>query len=157
MKLYLVRHAKTEPFHLSGKDHNRQLLPRGRQQARDLSAFLHSSAHSIRKVLCSDAKRTKETWKLLADNCPATVEFHEKLYLAEHLEILKLISQQKDATDLMILGHNDGISALASYLTGDNLHMKTGALLVLEFHGESWNELSADTATLIQSYRSSAD
>lgn len=54
----------------------------------------------------------------------------------------------------MLIGHNDGLSELASYLTGIDIYFKTGMLFILEFNGDSWEELSAQTATLRGSYRS---
>jgi phosphohistidine phosphatase len=68
--------------------------------------------------------------------------------------LLHEITTVKNNKDLMVIGHNDGISDLASYLTGEHIYFKTGMLWILEFNGNSWEELSAETALATSYYRS---
>jgi len=119
MKLYLLRHAKTDPHSTTGKDFDRSLLPRGKRQSLLMAEHFTNENISPEKILCSTAKRTKET----------TVK------------------------NLLIIGHNDGISSLASYLTEEYVHLKTCELVVLDFHVDEWAALSAGTATIAHRYR----
>ena len=156
MKLYLVRHAKTDPHSITGKDFDRKLLPRGKQQALDLSHFLNEHKIQVEKVLCSSAIRTKETWGYLSDKWTAPIEFTSELYLCNHLKMLQLINNSNCHENLMIIGHNEGISELATYLSGATIHMKTGMLVELSFQVSNWTELTCDSASFTQMYRSSA-
>ena len=156
MKLYLIRHAKTDPHSSTGKDFDRKLLPRGKQQALELSTFLNEQQIHVEKVLCSSAIRTKETWRYLSENWTAPIEFVPELYLCNHLTMLQLINNSNCQEDLMIIGHNEGISELATYLSGTTVHMKTGMLVELTFRGSSWTELTCESANITRTYRSSA-
>jgi phosphohistidine phosphatase len=156
MKLYLIRHAKTDPQSSSGKDFDRKLLPRGTQQALDLSVFLSEQHIKAGKVLCSSAVRTRETWKSISPYWNGNIEFLPELYLCDSLTMLQLINSSDSTEDLMVIGHNEGISELATYLTGTPIHMQTGMLVELNFQGESWQELTCESATLTRTYRSSA-
>jgi phosphohistidine phosphatase len=155
MKLYLIRHAKTERESVSGRDFDRKLLARGKRQAADLSNYLKIQGIAFEKVICSSAERTKETLDLL--DLGAKVEFLNELYLCSLQEMLKIINAQSIEGNLILIGHNNGISDLAGYLCGELIHMKTCELAILEFNGDKWSELSGDSAKLISSFRSSAD
>ena len=54
----------------------------------------------------------------------------------------------------MVFGHNPGLSALASYLTGENFNMGTCNTVLLNVETDTWNELSKDTCTVKQLYSS---
>jgi phosphohistidine phosphatase len=155
MKIYLIRHAKTEPSSTSGKDFDRVLMPRGKRQAQDLAGYLKTKKISVEKILCSSSIRTRETHSLL--DLEATVEFLGALYLASHQDMLRIINLQPIKGDLILVGHNEGISNLASYLTGKDIYMQTAMLMALKFNGNNWRELSGETATIYQTYRSSTD
>lgn len=153
--LYLIRHAKTERQSESGRDFDRSLMPRGKRQAEALAGYLEKEKIVIGKILCSSANRTRETLSLLRLN--AEVEYMRDLYLSNHIEMLRIINSQSTKGNLMLMGHNEGISDLASYLSGQSIHMQTGMIVILEFKGGLWSELSGGTASLIGMYRSSTD
>lgn len=155
MKIYLVRHAKTERQSESGRDFDRSLTPRGKRQAEALAVHLEKEKIVVGKVLCSTAIRTRETLTLMRTFAP--VEFVQDLYLGTQQDMLRTINAQSSNDDLMLIGHNDGISDLASYLSGQFIHMQTGMLAILAFNGDQWSELSGNTAILLSSYRSSTD
>ena len=50
----------------------------------------------------------------------------------------------------MVFGHNPGLSALASYLTGENFNLGTCNTVLLNVETDTWNELSKDTCTVKQ-------
>jgi phosphohistidine phosphatase len=154
MKLYLIRHAKTNQKSPTGLDIDRSLLPRGIAQSKDLNAFLQSLDLTIGTVLCSTARRTKQTLQNIKIEDSAAITYLDSLYLANNTLLLGEINRIENTKDLMLIGHNEGISELAGYLTGENIYFKTGMLYILNFQGESWTELSAETATIEGFYRS---
>jgi phosphohistidine phosphatase len=158
MKLYLLRHAKTDQHSTTGKDFDRSLLPRGKHQSLLMAEHFTNENISPEKILCSTAKRTKETFQYIRDSCrEIPVEFLDELYLCDVATYLHYIRKETTVKNLLIIGHNDGISGLASYLTEEYVHLKTCELVVLDFHVDEWAALSAGTATIAHRYRPEAN
>jgi phosphohistidine phosphatase len=154
MKIHLVRHAKTDPDSLSGKDFDRKLLSKGIAQANVLAFFFHENKIHLGFTYCSEAIRTTETLNILSfTNDLGKISFLKELYLADREVYLKLIWEQKHAKDLLIVGHNDGISSLASYLIEETCFLKTCGYVCIEFSANSWDEVSRGTGKLIEEFR----
>jgi phosphohistidine phosphatase len=76
-------------------------------------------------------------------------EFSKSLYLADVTALLAHINSIKSTEDvLFVVGHNEGLSDLASYLGNDRLHLSTGALISFEFDADYWSEVSITNALL---------
>ncbi len=105
--LHILRHAKTNPFSSSGKDIDRELLPKGIKQALLFRKEKASCINNI-KIICSPSQRTKQTLELIKSNLGySIVEYVDILYLASSNEIESLINKQgKAKEDLFIIGHN---------------------------------------------------
>ena len=52
MKLHLLRHAKTNQISPTGKDFDRELLPRGYEQIAELKQYLEDSPIAPKHILC---------------------------------------------------------------------------------------------------------
>lgn len=154
MKLHLLRHAKTEIQSLSGKDFDRTLMTKGLIQANLAGQFLKDSGVQIKETYCSDAARTQQTLSIVAKSvdCGKVILKHE-LYLADRETLLALLWKIKHNKDLLIIGHNDGLSELASYLTDQYIHLKTCGYVSIEFMADSWKETSMGTGTIVSDYR----
>lgn len=156
MRLHLVRHAKTDPSSDTGRDFDRKLLPKGIIQSNSLAHHLIYQKIEPEIVYCSDATRTKETASILAQAVPLKkITYNSELYLADRETLLQLIWGLKHGKELMIIGHNDGLSDLATYLTDELVHMKTCGYLCIEFPFELWRETSRGTGKIIDSFRPS--
>lgn len=111
-------------------------------------------------VLCSAARRARETWEAVAEELGQPVEATvlRSLYLAEPEGILELVQQADDGDGVvMVVGHNPGFEDLARLLTrrgkGRALElpadrMPTGTLAVIRFDVERWDELAPGGGTL---------
>ena len=136
MKLYLLRHGDAEIESSTGKDFDRGLTELGRNQVERVKKRLMNDAKDVEfTVFCSSAKRTRETWKIIAPVVKSEeLEFLDNLYLAERVQLLNFIWNVNHPTnDILIVGHNCGISDLASYLLDESIHMPTSGLLVIDF------------------------
>lgn len=154
MKIHLVRHAKTDPNSFSGRDFDRKLLSKGIAQANVLAYFFHEQKIDPGHTYCSEAVRTKETLDILSfTNDLGKINILKELYLADREIYLKLIWEQKHNKDLLIIGHNDGISSLASYLIEDTCYLKTCGYVCIEFSARSWQEISRGTGKLTEEFR----
>jgi phosphohistidine phosphatase len=150
-RLLLLRHAKAVRDG-GGDDSARALTERGRSNAASMGAFLHRSGERPGLVLCSTAKRTVETWHLVAAELGGAVqaEFLDQLYLAPPKRIQDILRKAAQAS-VLVIGHNPGIEQCAAELARkpasqdeaarlERLKEKfsTCALAVLEFDAARW-------------------
>jgi phosphohistidine phosphatase len=132
--LMLMRHAKSDHGDRSLSDHDRPLNKRGRHDSPRMADWMVDQGSVPQRVLCSTAERTRETLQLMLPRWPAEpeIEFCESLYLASAEAILWTIgSQHGGVSSLLVLGHNPGISMVASVLGGQRIELPTAAIAVL--------------------------
>jgi phosphohistidine phosphatase len=150
--LLLLRHAKSSWDDPALADHDRPLAARGRKAAQRIGARLRTDKTPVGLVLCSSARRARETVALVAP--PGELEIDDRLYGASAGELLQRLRQVPDDVGaVMLVGHNPAMHDLAIELVsadGDRLVGKfpTGALATLTFTG-SWRALAAQGAELI--------
>ncbi len=116
-KLVLLRHAKSAWNDVP--DHERPLAQRGRRDAPAMGRWLRAANHVPDQVLCSSARRARETWQLskagLGSEPP--VHFDNRVYQASAAQLLELLSEATwPAKALLIVGHDPGIPELAVML-----------------------------------------
>lgn len=154
MILHLIRHAKTDQFSETGEDFDRKLLPRGKRQSVSLYKYLDKKSWELVQVYCSTAKRTLQTWQNLEAAFPEkSVEFSDKWYLCDLKTYLKSIWETDRRTDLILIGHNFGISDLANYFLDDDREMATCEYMAIQFDIDSWSESSRGMGKLIERFR----
>ena len=150
--LLLLRHAKSSWDDPALADHDRPLAARGRKAAQRIGARLRSDQTPVSLVLCSSARRARETIELVAP--PGELEIDERLYGASAGELLQRLREVPDeVVAVMLVGHNPAMHDLAVELLagdGDQVIGKfpTGALATLTFTG-SWRALAAHRAELV--------
>jgi phosphohistidine phosphatase len=125
-----------------------------------MGAWLRKKKLAPQMVLCSTARRVKETCELVLAELGAKPILRETrhLYMALPREILAVIGKSPDDINtLMVIGHNPGMGSLAHWLAGQGNRQDlaglaekfpTAAVAVLDFDVEHWAELDADAGTL---------
>lgn len=162
-RLLLLRHAKAVTDGTGG-DHARGLAPRGRRVAPLIGRAMREAGYVPDLVLCSDAKRTMETWELAAPELKAKphTQFNDTLYLAPWTTIVKVLrAVPGNPGTLLVVGHNPGLEECAAALlkpSADGAERKrrealaekfpTGALAVLDCEADRWTALNPGTAAL---------
>jgi phosphohistidine phosphatase len=150
--LLLLRHAKSSWDDPALADHDRPLAPRGRKAAKRIGARLRADGTEVDLVLCSSARRARDTLELVAP--PGRVEIDGSLYGASADELLVRLRQvADDITSVMLVGHNPGMHDLVIRLLSDADQpavdaFPTGALATLTFTG-SWRSLTGRRAGLV--------
>jgi phosphohistidine phosphatase len=146
--LYLLRHAKAEPWYPGVNDFERPLNERGVRHMKRLSAWAENCLATPQLVLCSPSARTRGTLEPFLGAWPglaAVTRYEADIYEATTARLQALAeSAFAEADTLMMVGHNPGFEYLA--LTALNEQdaerinkMATGTLGVIEFrHG--WSE-----------------
>ncbi len=159
-RLLLLRHAKSERPRPGGRDHDRVLAPRGREDAPKLGAYMVRHGLIPERIIVSTAARARETWDLIAasfDPSPHVVT-DKRLYEAAPQAILNVIKECKpEVHTLLIVGHNPGLQELAAMLiaTGNlearqrlNEKFPTSGLLVIDFALDDWARVHAHAGRL---------
>lgn len=135
--LTLFRHAKTERDSDSGRDFDRRLIDRGRDDSKRMGEELSELGLAFDLVLSSPAARAAETAELAG----LTVRFDERIYDASTGELLDIVrATDEEIVRLAMVGHNPGFERLASRLTGQAVDMPTGSLAEIAIPVERWSE-----------------
>ncbi len=149
MKLHLIRHAKALQPVLNENDFDRALADRGIKQATALGAYLKEKNVTC-EVWCSDAVRTRETLAIIEQqNKFDSITFFDEFYLCSKETFLEKLWLDSSAKDVIIVGHNFGISDLANYFLDDMLEMRTCEYICIEFKTEKRNETSRDAGVIV--------
>ncbi len=113
----LLRHAKSDWPDVS--DHARPLAKRGRRDAPAVGRWLREHGYQPDVVVCSTARRTRQTWELMAPELGGspTVTFEPRAYDASALTLLYLARElPSPCRAALLIGHNPAISELAASL-----------------------------------------
>ena len=121
--LVLLRHAKAErPDGLPDPD--RPLTDRGHADAAAAGAWLLASDHVPDLVLCSPARRTRQTWHSVAIALGGagspSVRYERDLYDGDADAAVHLIAAAaKEGHSILLIGHNPTISQLSVLLDSE--------------------------------------
>jgi phosphohistidine phosphatase len=142
--IILLRHAKSSWDEHWLPDMDRPLSERGKNNAPRMAQLLASHYAAIDLILCSPAKRTRETVVHFAEvfekNFDTEITYVENIYEAhasELYEILRTLPQE--ANSVMIVGHNPSLTNFTNRFEGpffDNI--PTCGIVVLESKIENW-------------------
>jgi len=118
-QLLILRHAKSSWDDSELADFDRPLAPRGLKTAPLMGRELARRGWLPDLALVSPALRTRDTWRLVAQELPKSVpaQFAEELYEAAAGAILARVRQAR-AKSLLVIGHNPGLQQFALRLAG---------------------------------------
>ena len=152
-RLLLLRHAKSSWSEPGASDHERPLNRRGQEAAPRIGAYLARHTLMPDRVLCSTARRARETWELVAAEAPGAppATFTDRLYDASSRALVDVFrNAEPDAKSLLVVGHNPGLQEVATQLiaSGDledrerlREKLPTGGLVVIDFAIADWSKL----------------
>ncbi|MDX2970637.1 histidine phosphatase family protein [Kribbella solani] len=158
--LVLLRHAKAVPPE-SMPDLERPLTDRGRADAAAAGRHLVAQGIEADLVLCSPSKRTRETWKQVAEAGVGAgdVWYDKRIYNAGTDELLDVVHEAPaEARTVVVVGHAPGIPWLADELALDGTSPErieltqkypTTGLAILHLTCK-WADLAANEADLVQ-------
>jgi phosphohistidine phosphatase len=157
-RLYLLRHAKSSWEDADLADHHRPLARRGRRASKAIAGYLREHDIEPELVLCSSARRTRETLERLGPALGSpTVQIEPELYAAGASVLLERLRGVPDTVgSVMLIGHNPGMRDLALDLARPTpevreleLKYPTAALATLVLQVASWRALDRGTAELV--------
>lgn len=146
-ELFLMRHGQAESGSRPMPDHLRALTPKGRQDCIQQAHRVHPQA--THRLLASSAIRTiqtaglvSETWTNQGLSSIPPIEVDERGYLAEPDMWIQLASTTDERfSGLWIIGHNPGISALVTVLTGEYMGLSTADMVHLQLDIDRWSDI----------------
>lgn len=160
MRLFLLRHAKSDWGSEALADFDRPLNTRGKSAARAMGKYLKEKEFHPNRILCSTSQRTRETLSrvLTYQTREAQIHLLSDIYDQADLSYTAVIRRHGGrAHNLMIIGHNPATEQTAEELvgTGDSatiadmrLKYPTGALSIIDFDIADWADLQTGTGHL---------
>jgi len=155
--LCLLRHAKSSWADAGLSDMQRPLTGRGRKAAGRIAGYLADHRLEPDLVLCSPARRTRQTLELLGPALLETTEVavEDDLYGAPAADLLGRLRRLPDAAGrVLVIGHNPGLQQLAARLAppaerGRLDHFPTAALAVFTLRAGGWTDLDRRPVELV--------
>ncbi|MCA3269864.1 MAG: histidine phosphatase family protein [Alphaproteobacteria bacterium] len=160
--IIFVRHAKAVEENAENGDMRRPLDAIGKASIIRQRPALRKMDISSDLVLCSPARRTRETYEGLCDagllNDSQCVEFQDDLYMATATKLYQIVKMQRnDFTNLIIIGHNPGLHQLALALVGVGAELDLNQLAQrfppfsvasVSFDANRWDDVALSAGTL---------
>lgn len=150
-KLLLLRHAKSSWEDTSLPDFERPLNERGMRAAPLIGKFMRAQKIRPDLVICSPAKRARETLALVLEAAGIETElrYDERIYEATVTRLVEVVSQiEDDKQEVLLVGHNPGFENLLESLTGQTERMPTAALARIVLNSDNWDEVLAKRGRL---------
>jgi phosphohistidine phosphatase len=146
--LLILRHAKSswKNYHLA--DHDRPLKKRGKRDAPRMGEFIRDEGMLPDYIVCSTAKRARDTLDLLVDasGYDGDIEYHRDLYHTDPEDIIEILSDLPDKyQSVMVVGHNPGLEELVEMLSDEWVRLPTAALAQIKLSIEGWDEITEFT------------
>lgn len=148
----ILRHAKAATPD-GVPDIDRPLTPRGHADAAAAGAWLAHRAYLPELVLCSPARRTRETWHgaALALTAAPAVRYVDQIYTGATDTLLDLIRGIDDSIgSVLLIGHNPSLSQLSGLLdpeASDPAGLRTAGIAVHTIDGH-WVECGPEAAPI---------
>jgi phosphohistidine phosphatase len=159
--LVILRHAKAaNPDGIPDAD--RPLTDRGHADAAAAGAWLLHSGLIPDLVLCSPARRTRQTWHgvALALTTAPQVRYEPQIYGAPVPTLLGTVrAVDPEAGIVLLIGHNPGLSELSALFDEQHAEpegLRTAGIAVHTLDG-AWTDYGAGAAALSTSHTSRAD
>lgn len=162
-RLLLMRHAKSDrsDAEAEAEDFDRPLVERGREAAPRMGRHMAALGLGPQRILCSTARRARETLSLLLPEFAADAEIRmtRDLYMADEDETIDTIrGHGGTAATLLVIGHEPGLTQTALALIGsghpsliEDLEAKfpTCGLAVIDFPAIRWVDVEPKAGKLV--------
>ena len=140
--LYLLRHAKAEPWEPGINDFQRELSERGKDHMHMLRDWAEENLTAPDIALCSPSARTRETLEPFFSTWPGleqNTRYLDEIYESSTGTLHALAEEAFQSSSIVLMvGHNPGFEFLATAVMNDEEaarinKMATGTLAVIDF------------------------
>jgi phosphohistidine phosphatase len=156
-QLIVMRHAKAGELP-GGPDVERALRPRGRRNATAAGLWLAGRDPVPDLVLCSSARRARQTWQYVSAELAGEPEVvnDPRLYEADASDLLGIFAETRSSVrSLMYVGHNPAAADVTEILTGGPVDFPTAAIAIIGLDA-GWHSLAGEPSgagKLVASWR----
>ena len=159
-ELLILRHAKSDWEAGASGDFDRPLAKRGRKDAPRVGEWLFREGLVPDLVVSSPAERAKQTALRVCESMDfkkKRIVWDDAIYGASLPRLLGVLARcPRDASTVLLVGHNPGLEELVTYLAGeggierpaDGKLLTTAALARLEMP-KDWSKLDPGCAELL--------
>jgi len=152
--LTILRHAKSSWADADLVDHDRPLNARGKRDAPVMATRLAEAGIRPSLILSSSANRAWSTAKEVATELSYPLEFLQRerdLYHAGVSRLLDVLAEQDVGfNNILLVGHNPGLTDFANYLVPDLTdNIPTCGYVSVNFELEDWNLKDAESFKLL--------
>ena len=161
LHLAILRHAKSSWDNLRLTDIERPLNARGEAAAPLIGKHLTQLGFKPDLILCSTAKRTRQTLDQIAPHLDLTecvTRHDQEIYDASAADLLDILQHRGgSARNILLIGHNPGLQTLILQLAGSgdaaqlafiSEKFPTAALAILTFDSDYWRDISPGSGRL---------
>jgi phosphohistidine phosphatase len=153
-RLTLLRHAKSSWDNPGLGDFERPLNKRGQRDAPLMGRYLADQGILFDLLMVSPATRARMTAEVIAEQLEIDRErltFNGQIYQATVNELVALLRTiADDQQNVLLVGHNPGITDLANFLVDGQLeNIPTCGLFSVELPIQSWQQLDRASARLL--------
>lgn len=156
-EIFILRHAKSSWSNLNLSDFDRPLAKRGINDAKKLSFFLENNSFKVDQVICSKAKRAKETFDLVASGFKFSIEkaiYLDDLYFGGIKDVFNKIKDLDDSLEsVLVVGHNPTLHLMVENLTDTYIKKFSTCNLAVLSYKDSWNNLTSGKCKLKSLYK----
>lgn len=161
LRLILVRHAKSAWDDPGLEDFDRPLARRGIEAAGWIGDTLAQRGLLPMRIICSTARRTRETLELALARMPANwqadIVWSDAVYAQRDDTYIELIGERGGDTGvLMVVGHNPATEQTAALLCGAEAPIDsfpTGGIAVIDIDVAGWSDLMPGSGQLVHFLR----
>lgn len=144
--IHLIRHAKSSWENLTPSDFYRNLNERGLRDVPFMAEKLKKLACNPDYILCSPAKRTTETAKIVCEKLnfnQNNINFEKRIYEAELKTLIEVLNEiPNHFNNAVLIGHNPAITQLSNYLTNDYIdNIPTCGIVKIEMDIDDWQHI----------------
>jgi phosphohistidine phosphatase len=152
-KLTLLRHGEAAVGMGQTNDLNRDLTDRGRSQLTRVCDLLESESVHFDYAITSPARRCLQTLEIINKEKRIPVSHkHPEIYESSVTALLGIINSFDNRySNVLLIGHNPGISHLLGLLTGDtSILFVPGMLVKISFELPDWKMVSRNSGSILE-------
>ena len=146
LRITIMRHAQAQLEQYGKNDRERTITMTGMHEIDAIRQKIHGKLDNISLIMCSNARRTRQTLDGIKQFLPNSAEVHydDSLYHAS-IECLwhKIQTLSPLHKDIMIVGHNPGLSQMLNAIDHTLARVfPTCGIAICESTVEKWHEIS---------------
>ena len=153
-RLIFMRHAEAQMVQYGKPDKDRAITMEGMNQLEALRLKLRGKLSGVDHVICSNARRTRQTLEGLKQLMPANVEvvFDDSLYQSDQNLIWQLINEvDPKYKGVLLIAHNPALSQVVQWIAdlgGRSIRQIPTGGMALCSTKSGWNDISAPKLSL---------